>query len=417
MPDDASPAEVQSVLALTPLNPVFRDDPYAMLRELQAHRPVMRDEAAGVFFISRHEDVRGILTDLSLWRSPEKAEQAAVLTRRGLDEPQEDPPRGTNPTILLMDDPDHARIRAPLAQALYKRAARFKPQVEAIVDEQLDALEGRASFDLMSTLAVMVPIDVIAAILGVSRARLAEFRDWSEGVVQGLNPLRTPEETSHMERSGPALYQHMVEMIAARRAQPEDDLVTDMVQAQAAGADLSDEDLVANLNILLVAGNLTTTDLIGNAVRLLLTHPEEVAKLRADPALIGPAVEEVLRYEPPVDITGRIASREMAVQGCPIHTHQSMLLSLRGANRDPDVFEAPDRFDITRKHGSHVAFGGGAHLCIGAPLARLEARVALAKLFERFPNLRLADPAAAPDWRTLPFFRGLKTLEVAVSGT
>ncbi len=411
MPDDASPTP-QSVLALTPLNPAFRDDPYPILHDLQTHRPVMRDDAAGVFFISRHEDVRRILTDLTLWRSPEKAEAAAVLTRRGLDEQTDEERR--NPTILLMDDPDHARIRTPLAQALYKRAARFRPEVEQIVDGLLDKLQGRSTFDLMSEFAVMAPIDVIAAILGVSRARLAEFRDWSEGVVQGLNPMRTPEETAHMERAGPALRQHMVEMIAARRKKPEDDLVTDMVQAQAAGADLSDEDLVANLNILLVAGNLTTTDLIGNAVQLLLTHPDELAKLRADPALIGAAVEEVLRYDPPVDITGRIASRELTVRGCPIHPHQSMLLSLRGANRDPEVFEAPDRFDITRKQSPHVAFGGGAHLCLGAPLARLEARVALARLFARFPDLRLADPAAPPAWRTLPFFRGLRTLEVAV---
>jgi hypothetical protein len=411
MPDDAPPP----VLALTPLNPVFRDDPYSMLGALRQTHPVMRDEGAGVFFITRHEDVRGILTDLTLWRSPEKAEEAAVLTRRNLEPPEgADPNAPRNATILLMDDPDHARVRAPLAQALYKRAARFRPQVEQIVDETLDALEGREGFDLMSTFAVMIPVDVIAAILGVSRSRLAEFRDWSEGVVQGLNPMRTPAQTEHMMRAGPALYTHMQEMIAARRAKPEDDLVSDMVLAQAAGAELSDEDLIANLNILLVAGNLTTTDLIGNAVRLLLAHPEELAKLRADPSLIGPAVEEVLRYEPPVDITGRVASREMEVSGCPIHTHQSMLLSLRGANRDPEVFETPDRFDITRKRSPHVAFGGGAHICIGAPLARLEAQVALAKLFARFPNLRLADPDAPPAWRTLPFFRGLERLDLAV---
>jgi hypothetical protein len=413
MADDAP----VSVLALTALNPEARQDPYPLLAEVQAHRPVWRDDAAGVFFITRHEDVRGILTDLSLWRSPAKAEAAAVLTRRGVDAPAVEagpnaPP--PNPTILLMDDPDHARIRNPLAQALYKRAARFRGEVERIVDEQLDLLAGKPTFDLMSTFAVMVPIDVIAAILGVSRSRLAEFRDWSEGVVQGLNPMRTPEQTEHMMRAGPALRNHMAEMIAARRANPEDDLVTDMVQAQAAGSELTEEDLIANLNILLVAGNLTTTDLIGNAVRLLLTHPEELAKLRADPSLVGACVEEVLRYEPPVDITGRIASRELEVRGCPIHPHQSMLLSLRGANRDPAAFEAPDRFDITRKQSPHVAFGGGAHLCIGAPLARLEARVALAKLLERFPNLHLADPDAAPEWRTLPFFRGLQRLELAV---
>ncbi|HEX7759796.1 MAG TPA: cytochrome P450 [Caulobacteraceae bacterium] len=408
-----SDAALLPVLALTPLNPRFREDPYSLLAGLRENCPVMRDEGAGVFFISRHEDVRGILTDLTLWRDPNRAEQAAVLTRRILEEPEGARPGGSrNPSILLQDDPDHARIRGPLAQALYKRAARIKPQVERIVDEALDAVAGQGSFDLMSAYALPIPIDVIAVILGVSHERLPEFRDWSEGVIQGLNPLRTSEQTAHMLKAGEALRAHMAGMLAARRENPEDDLVTDMVQLQAAGAQLTDDDLITNLNALLVAGNLTTTDLIGNAVRLFLTHPEELAKLRAEPALIGAAVEEVLRYEPPVDITGRIASREMQVGGCPVHTTQSMLVSLRGANRDPAAFEDPNRFDITRKKSPHVSFGGGAHICIGAPLARIEAQVALSRLFARFPNLRLADPDAAPVWRTLPFFRGLERLEV-----
>ena len=411
MADDAS----TPILALTPLNPAFRDDPYAMLAKLRTNHPVMRDEMAGAFMLTRHEDVRAILTDLTLWRSPLKAEEGAVLSRRILanDEAAPDAPPG-NPSILLMDDPDHARIRGPLTQALYKRVARFKGDVDRIVTETLDALDGRAGFDLMADYALPIPIDVIAAILGVDHGRLAEFRDWSEGVIQGLNPLRTPEQTQHMMRAGQALREHMAQMLEDRRKTPGNDLVTDMVQLQAAGAELSDDDLITNLNALLVAGNLTTTDLIGNAVRIFLTHPEELAKLRADPSLVNAAVEETLRYEPPVDITGRIASRDLTVSGCPIHTTQSMFLSLRGANRDPEVFENPDRFDITRKKSPHVAFGGGAHICIGAPLARLEAQVALTKLFARFPNLRLADADAAPQWRTLPFFRGLETLPVLV---
>jgi len=233
-------------------------------------------------------------------------------------------------------------------------------------------------------------------------------------VIQSLNPLRTPQQTEHMMRAAAALGAFMFEMLAERRAAPMDDLVSDMVGLQTAAAELSDQDLATNLSALLVAGNLTTTDLIGNAVRLFLTHPDELAKLRADPGLISAAVEEALRYEPPVDVTGRIASRDLAVGGCPIKASQSMLLSLRGANRDPEVFDQPDRFDITRKKSPHVAFGGGAHICIGAPLARLEAQVALARLFERFPKLRLADPQAPPQWRTLPFFRGLERLDVAV---
>jgi hypothetical protein len=197
-----------------------------------------------------------------------------------------------------------------------------------------------------------------------------------------------------------------------RRHRRGTDLVSALVSAEGSEDRLTQREIVITCDLLLVAGNLTTTDLIGNGVRLFLLNPGELAKLRADPSLIGAAVEEVLRFEPPVDITGRIASREMEVHGCPVHKTQSMLVSLRGANRDPEVFEEPDRFDITRKKSPHVAFGGGAHICIGAPLARLEGQVTLLRLFERFPNLRLADPDATPEWRTLPFFRGLQRLDV-----
>lgn len=167
-----------------------------------------------------------------------------------------------------------------------------------------------------------------------------------------------------------------------------------------------------NLIGLLVAGNLTTSDLIGNGVYLLLTHPEEMAKLRADPSLINGAVEEMLRFAPPTEFAARIASRDMEVGGCPVRQEQSMVVALRGANRDPEAFEAPDRFDVARKPGPHLAFGGGAHICIGAPLARLEAQVALGMLLARFPNLRLARPDEAPPARMLPLFNGLERLDV-----
>jgi cytochrome P450 len=403
------------ILELTPLNPAFRDDPHILLDRLRTNHPVMRDESAGAFFLTRHEDVRGVVTDLTLWRSPLKAEESAVFTRRVLDQRVE----GLDDTdrrqsILLIDDPDHARVRGPLAQALYRRVARCRPEVERIVSETLNTLAGRDRFDLMADFALPIPIDVIAAILGVDHARLAEFRDWSEGLIQGLNPLRTPDQTAHMVRASNAMRAYMRGMLADRRATPADDLVTDMVGLQADGAQLDDAELITNLSALLVGGNLTTTDLIGNGVRLLLLHPDQLAKLTANPSLISATVEEILRFEPPVDITGRIASRDMEVSGCPVHATQSMFLSLRGANRDPAAFEDPHSFDITRKRAPHVAFGGGAHICIGAPLARLEAQVALTRLFERFPDLRLADPDATPQWRKLPFFRGLERLEVMV---
>lgn len=401
-----------SLFELTPLNEAYRADPHQLLDPLRAACPAHPDPASGSVVVTRYEDVRRLVNDRSLWRDPFRAEEGAVLQRGLLANVDPDLPRTSTTSILMLDDPDHARVRQPFAQALYARVARFRPQVEAIVARTLDDLPTSGRFDLMAGFATPIPIDVIASILGVDHGRLAEFREWSEGVIQALNPFRTPEQTARMEAAGEALNAYFVAELSARRVAPRDDLLSDMVSLQAGGADLSDDELRINLQALLVGGNLTTTDLIGNAVRLLLLNPGELAKLKADAGLVNAVVEEVLRYEPPVDITGRIASREMDVAGCPLRSGQAMTVVLRAANRDPDVFEAPHRFDVSRKHKPHVAFGGGAHICIGAPLARLEAQIALVKLFERYPDLRLATPDEPPAWRTLPFFRGLERLEV-----
>jgi cytochrome P450 len=401
-----------TIFQLTPLDPKFRADPHAVLDDLRARCPVHRDTASGTFVVSRYNDVRALVSDRTLWRDPMRAEEAAVLQRRFADDVPEGAARGETTSILLLDDPDHARIRQPLAQALYARVARCRPQVEAVVDETLAAIGEAETFDLMSAFCVPVPIDVIAAILGVDHERLPEFREWSEGAIQSLNPFRTEDQTAHMERSNEALFNYFSETIEARRSAPRDDLISDMTRLQGEGAHLSDIELRINLGALLIGGNLTTTDLIGNGVRLLLMNPAELVKLRADPGIINAVVEEILRYEPPVDITGRIASRDLEVGGEAVKESQAFTFSLRGANRDPEVFDDPHRFDVGRKHRPHMAFGGGAHICIGAPLARLEAQVALVRLFERFPDLRLADPDATPQWRALPFFRGLERLEL-----
>jgi cytochrome P450 len=417
MANDNSPMQAQAnasipfMFQLTAMNPPYREDPYAVLADLRARCPALKDEAYGSVILTRYDDIRSIVSDLTMWRDALKGEEHVIeRLLAGMELPEG--PRSETTSILTLDDPDHARIRQPLAQALYARVAKFRPEVERIVGETLDAIDATGPFDLMTSFCVPIPIDVIASILGVDISRLAEFRAWSEGVIQSLNPFRNEEQTKAMDAAREALDEYFTRLIAQRKAAPRDDLISDMTQLQAQGLAVTDGELRINLQALLIGGNLTTTDLIGNAVRLLLKNPAELAKLKADPALINAVVEEVLRYEPPVDATGRIASRDLEVSGCPVKQKEALTLFLRAANRDPEVFEKPDAFDVTRAKKPHVAFGGGAHICIGAPLARLEAQVALMRLFERLPNLRLADPDAAPVWRTLPFFRGLERLEL-----
>jgi hypothetical protein len=406
-----------SVFELTPLNPQFNADPHALLDRLRNECPVHRDDRAGTYLLTHYADVRGVLSDTSMWRGPERAEENAHMARAlleqrvsGLTIPADEMGSG----ILLMDEPDHMRIREPFAKALYKRVTKSKPLVARVINEWLDRIGDAQRFDAMDMFALRVPIDVIARILGVDDTRLKEFREWSEGAILGLNPFRSEDQTKFFVTSANALSQYMRMLMEERAAEPRDDLTSDMMALKKDGAPLSDGEISNNLQGLLIGGNLTTTDLIGNAIWLLLTHPKELAKLRADPALINSCVEEVLRYESPVDITGRIAPREMKVGSCPIHQSQSMFLSLRGANRDPRAFPDPHRFDISRKDAPHVAFGGGLHLCIGSPLARMEAQVAILAFFDRFPNARLANLDAEPQWRVMPFFRGLKELPVAV---
>ena len=405
---------IPTLLDMTPGNPVYQTDPHVVLDDLRSRCPAHNDPVSGSLMLTRYEDVRGVVNNRDLWRDPAKGSGGGLMQQRFQDQVDAGVKRTHITSILTLDDPDHSRIRHPLAQALYARVARFRPQVEQLVDDTLDALEGETEFDLMDRYCVPIPIDAIARILGVDKSRLAEFRTWSEGVIQGLNPFRNAAQTAIMEAAAENLRACFTALMAARRADPRDDLISDMVKLQAEGADLDDGELRLNLEALLVGGNLTTTDLIGNAVRNLLLNPGELAKLRADPGIINAVVEESLRFEPPIDITGRIASSEIEIGGCPVNAGKSLMVSLRAANRDPEVFADPHRFDVTRKHRPHVAFGGGAHICIGAPLARLEAAVALVKLFERFPNLRLARPDETPAWRTMPFFRGMETLPVIV---
>ncbi|HSG88030.1 MAG TPA: cytochrome P450 [Pseudomonadales bacterium] len=405
--DDETQAPT-SLFEISAFDPEARENPHPRMKALREQGRVMRDEAVKTWLLSHYDDIRTTVNDPTYVRHPLNAEEGSLS--RMLIGP--DDPEGKRTSILFMDDPDHARNRRPLMQAFYTRIKTMEAEIEALIDGVIDAAPATGRFDLMEHIAVPIPILVIAHVLGVDESRLVEFRQWSEGLILGLNPMRTPEQTAYMEDSRDKLDGYFTELMAARRAEPRDDLISDMVQAQAAGGDFADDELRINLQALLVGGNLTTTDLIGNGVWLFLTHPEQLEALKADPKLAVPAVEEVLRFEAPVQATSRILAEDREVAGCPMKKSQPVFMSLAAANRDPDKFERPEAFDITVKRRSHVSFGGGAHICIGAPLARIEARRVYRKLFERYPDMKLPEQSLV--WRALPFFRGIEKLEVEV---
>ena len=398
----------KSIMEISAYDPEARDNPHPKMKQLRETSPVMRDEALKTWLLTRYDDVRATVNDRTFDRHPSNAEPGSMMSM--LVDP--DDPDGRRSSILFLDDPDHARNRLPLVKAFYARIKKMEPDIEAIIDRIIDAAPHSGRFDLMEHIAVPLPIAIIAHILGVDENRLEEFRDWSEGVILGLNPARSDEETAYMQASADKLNAYFTQLMEERRITPRDDLISDMVQAQADGGDFDDDELRTNLQALLVGGNLTTTDLIGNGVWLFLNHPDQLEALKADPTLAGQAVEEVLRFEAPVQATSRVVSEDREVAGCPMKKSQPVFMLLAAANRDPAKFEAPETFDITPKRASHMSFGGGAHICIGAPLARIEARRVYQKLFERYPNMTL--PKQDIVWRSLPFFRGIERLDVEV---
>jgi len=403
MPRDPVPTGVE----LTPLDPAFRANPYPVLARLRAREPVHYDDVIKRWVLTRGGDVESLLRDRTMAKDGRKANEGTYMRLIASS------PEGRDFGILLLDPPEHTRLRSLVSKAFTPRAVeRLAPRIREIIDELLAAVAGRDCFDLIEALAGPLPVIVIAEMLGIDPTDRADFKRWSEATAMGFNPMLTDDQRAALARQNAELDAYLERVIAERRARPGSDLVSALIAVEEAGHQLSDGEIVTMCVLLLAAGNVTTTDLIGNGVWTLLRHPDELRKLRQDPSLIDNAVEEILRFESPVVETARIATEDMAVGGCPIRRGESVLLSLAAANRDADVCPEPDRFDVTRPNVQHYSFGAGVHFCLGAPLARLEARLAIAALLERFPNLRLADEPL--EWRAVPAFRGLARLSVLV---
>lgn len=403
---DAHTRPVPTGIQITALDPEFRRDPYPMLEELRDAEPVHYDAIVKRWVLSDHDDIEALLKDKAMWAAD--ARKALPGTYMALFAPRD----GREPSILMMDDPDHARLRGLVNKAFTPRAVeKLAPRIQEIVDDLLDAVEGRESFDLIAEFSGPLPTIVIAEMLGIDPADRADFKRWSDALGAGFDPAPTPEKAQKLVEASEALNAYLRRAIEERRAAPRDDLISAMIAVEEAGDLMTTDEIVTMCGLLLTAGNLTTTDLIGNGVLALLEHPEQMQLLRDDPSLIKNAVEEMLRYDSPVVETARIAEADTEIAGCPMKKGESALVFLATANRAPQVYERPNEFDITRKDTHHHSFGGGVHFCLGAPLARLEAQIAIGTLVRRFPTLRRAPGDL--EYRGLPAFRGLVRLDVA----
>ena len=373
-------------------------NPYPTYRRLRERDPVHRMRLVDAWVLTRYDDVQAVLQDHRRFSNQEAGAGDREYTK--------------DRSMLDLDPPDHTRLRSLVSKAFTPRSvAALGPRIEKIVEELLDEVEGKDRIDLIDSFAFPLPIIVIAEMLGVPAEDLDRFKDWSNDIVLSLEPILTREQRDRFRRSEEELYEYFEGIIAKRRRDPQDDLVSALIAAEEEGDRLSHGELLATLLLLLVAGNETTRNLIGNGMLALLRNPGELQRLREQPDLLEPAIDELLRYDSPVQLDGRTALEDVEIGGKLIRAGQQVVSVVGGANRDPAAFSEPDRLDIGRKEKSHISFGRGIHYCLGASLATLEGRIAFEGLLERFSSIRLA---AEPQQRKQVVLRGVEDLVVDV---
>jgi cytochrome P450 len=398
---------VTEQLRIQPFGPEHTADPHPTYAWLRQRRPVHRfrmPSGMSAWLITRHEDVKQALNDPRLSKDERRrAELSPVRFPHGVAERM-------NHHMLNADPPDHTRLRRLVSAAFTaRRVEALRPRIQQITDQLLDDVAATGEVDLLDAFAFPLPIQVICELLGVPVTDRSEFREWSNTIVAGTV-------------SGPALYpaavalmEYIGALLDRKSAEPGDDLLSALIAVRDGGDRLHPNELSSMVFLLLVAGHETTVNLIANGVHALLSHPDQLARLRAEPALLPGAVEELLRYDSPVETgTLRITTEPVTYAGVTIPANEVVLVSLLAANRDPDRFPDADRLDLGRDTGQHVAFGHGIHYCLGAPLARLEGQIALGSLLGRFGDWRLAVPAEELVWRQGVLLRGLAGLPVVL---
>jgi cytochrome P450 len=403
-PQPAQAAQAEPLF--NPLSPDFIRDPYPYYHRLRAIDPVYH-MPHGFLLASRHADIQFVLREKCFGK-----DFTGRMTRRFgaqvLDEPVY---RSMRYWMLQQDPPDHARLRGLVVKAFTaRRVEDMRPRIQQIVDTALDRIAARGHMDLIADFAFPLPVTVICDMLGVPPEDHAILFASARTGGRLLDPV--PLSRAEIDEANARTVEveaYFRDLFERRRRAPGDDLTSQLVQAEQEGSKLSNEELTANIILLFGAGHETTVNLIGNGLLALYRNPDQLRLLRSDPSLIANAIEEFLRFDSSVQLTGRTALKAVTVGGVDVAKGNTVLCLLGAANRDPAVYSDPDRLDITRQNIRPMSFGGGIHFCLGAQLARIEAEIAIATLLRRFPNLTLDDPEH-PDWRPTFVLRGLNKL-------
>ncbi|SOE09348.1 Cytochrome P450 [Streptomyces sp. 2323.1] len=394
------------------LDPRNQADPYPLYSRWRAQSPLAGLDDR-LMVLTRYEDCAAVLRD-GRFGHPEADDPRFAGRRPSLEVLVDDdgrPVRG----FLGLNPPDHTRMRALVSQAFTRRRVeRLAPRIEELTEELFTAMERTPGpVDLIEGLATPLPVAVISELLGVPTADRHRMLTWSHAVARALVPdfLLPPGAAEQEAQARREFTDYLRELVVERRRAPGDDLLSALVTVHDDGDVLTENELLATCTLLLIAGHETTVNLIGNGTLALLRHPDQLARLRSDPALTDNAVEELLRYDSPVQLTVRFALQDAEVAGVPVPAGSTLLLLIGAANRDPAAYEHPERLDIGRTPLRHLAFGQGIHFCLGAPLARLETQIALRILLARAPQLRLA---GEPEWKDHITLRGLSRLPLSL---
>lgn len=382
----------QSTKLVDPLQPLqeeFLQNPYPSFKRMREEEPVFWSPKNKYWIVSRFDDIFGILKDLTYEKHLENWRQVSPLAK--IIPPARKLTESRKQWMLNMDPPDHTRMRGLVNKAFTpKMVEKMRPHIKEIATSLLAEAKQKEEFDLVSEYAFILPVTVIAEMLGIPASDRDKFKHWSNAMTESIEPGGlTMKAMMKANSANEELKDYLKPLVDKRRKDPKDDLISDLVHAEEEGEKLTEEELLNNCVLLLVAGHETTVNLISNAAKSFLLNKDQLELLKNDPALIHKAIVEVLRYESPVQLVRRLAHKDLEFKGKKMKEKDMLVLLLGSANRDPNAFENPDKFDITRDTKKHLAFGHGIHHCIGSSLAQAEGEIAISTLFETLPDLDL----------------------------